>query len=727
MPPKAVNSENYVDLIEKTLEVYATLSHLRVIEAKTRYLLIIQKNPLYGSAFFPLKYKGFWSYSENILLTVGAKYISFIHPRTRESFMIHPIQSISSYEVDANGETLSIGLMEEDPEDNDRKSLVIYKFTGERTDEIVLLLREYRPLEQLKEKEKVPEISQSILAADIIKARQLLLLNRIVKIPGPSAERMPNLKKVLNSISQIDLRLKSTPSLNARKSSRFKSKKSISQPSSDSPESYVDSAFKTAVQTPSENFIKSNSPMGSPLKGMADIESNSFTPENYVEAPSEIPVKETQDTTTTASDSVIPEIVLNPWANEVKDPLPGLSAAIENPAGDSRPSIIIQGNTGIPPSTLPESRLSSILAPPIRAPEEYTLADWQSSKKRILESLLNTLNDELDAWSVQFSALILAFVPDPMIAFSQLTMIDESIQKCLDDEEYALESFLQLIKYTTDHPEPDSSAVINIWKLMCIWCCCVKIKGDVATYLKAHLRAYSYPDPRKTPRWEEAKYAQFANKILTKTLISLPRKLGPSLVEIKAITQCSNMLIRVFVLDGQFRSAYVDSNTTIRELSQVLKEKLKLKGSSGFAIYELNANVENSLNPNERVAEVLMKWQIKGVARTGQLLFRKGFLRHPSYNLKRKWKKIFYDFKQFLISKRTNSLLETNKLSTSQLSCVKVLSETMIPLILIQPPTMQILSQDTSLKDILVSRESLILSKNDIKVLVHCQPLKQSP
>lgn len=52
------------------------------------------------------------------------------------------------------------------------------------------------------------------------------------------------------------------------------------------------------------------------------------------------------------------------------------------------------------------------------------------------------------------------------------------------------ELHLQLIKMTTNHPEPDSKVVLKMWKLLAVSCWIALPSPQILAYLRAHLRMY---------------------------------------------------------------------------------------------------------------------------------------------------------------------------------------------------------------------------------------------
>ena len=54
------------------------------IQAKVWYLTSVKHYPLYGSTFFPVHYKGFWSYPNSLILAVDLMGIKFVNLKNKQ-------------------------------------------------------------------------------------------------------------------------------------------------------------------------------------------------------------------------------------------------------------------------------------------------------------------------------------------------------------------------------------------------------------------------------------------------------------------------------------------------------------------------------------------------------------------------------------------------------------------------------------------------------------------
>ncbi|RWS31049.1 unconventional myosin-X-like protein [Leptotrombidium deliense] len=198
-------------------------------------------------------------------------------------------------------------------------------------------------------------------------------------------------------------------------------------------------------------------------------------------------------------------------------------------------------------------------------------------------------------------------------------IIDKCIRKDASDI-FRNEFFLQLIKQTTDHPEPNSRVNIRHWQLLAL-ACSITYPTDrrILRYLHAHLRKCSLNEFT-----EEGQFAQFTLKNLQGTLETRGRKITPSRPEIMSTINCRRIYARIHFLDGQFQAVEFDSCATISEVIEQIQLKIGLRPSCpGYALYQnLGNTIEQALQPEEKVGDALAFWE-KWHEEQGKLLSRK--------------------------------------------------------------------------------------------------------
>ncbi|XP_015788511.1 myosin-VIIa-like isoform X2 [Tetranychus urticae] len=204
------------------------------------------------------------------------------------------------------------------------------------------------------------------------------------------------------------------------------------------------------------------------------------------------------------------------------------------------------------------------------------------------------------------------------------SIIDRCTRKDSSDI-FKNEFFLQLIKQTTDHPDPNSKVNIRHWQLMAL-ACSVTYPTDrrILGYLHAHLRKCSLDEVT-----EEGQFAQFSLKNLQGTLETRGRKVTPSRSEIISTIACRRIYARIHFLDGQFQAVEFDACATISEVIEQIQIKIGLRSRCpGYALYQsLGGTSEQALQPEEKVGDALAFWerwheeQSKMVTRKAQHFF----------------------------------------------------------------------------------------------------------
>lgn len=183
------------------------------------------------------------------------------------------------------------------------------------------------------------------------------------------------------------------------------------------------------------------------------------------------------------------------------------------------------------------------------------------------------------------------------------------LDRCLRKDADILknEFFLQLIKQTTDHPEPNSEINQRHWQLLAL-ACSVTYPSDckILSYLYAHLRRCSLDQVT-----DEGQYAQFALRSLQGTLDTKGRRYAPSEIEILSTINCRRVYARVYFLDGQFQAVEFDPCATIAEVVDQIKQKIGLRvNCGGYALFQpLDDDCEQVLHPEEKVGDAIASWE----------------------------------------------------------------------------------------------------------------------
>lgn len=187
-----------------------------------------------------------------------------------------------------------------------------------------------------------------------------------------------------------------------------------------------------------------------------------------------------------------------------------------------------------------------------------------------------------------------------------ITMVQLAIQKCLEKESLCNEFYLQLVKQTTDQPDPNGRINIQNWRFLSLIAGIVVPRNRVIlSYLQAHLRRCGIDS-----HTEEGKYAQFCMQCLNRTIQTKNRKYPPSYREVQCIIRRRPIHERFYFMDGQFRAIEFDASATTEEVVCLVKERIGLqKDSSGFSLFEVFGQLERNMLPQEKVADAMFKWE----------------------------------------------------------------------------------------------------------------------
>ncbi len=250
---------------------------------------------------------------------------------------------------------------------------------------------------------------------------------------------------------------------------------------------------------------------------------------------------------------------------------------------------------------------------------------WAYTKSPMQNSILVISDPELEATAVNNFNSILTYsglnIPENeensldekewprATEKDQIRLAQSILDKCLRKDADILrnEFFLQLIKQTTDHPDPNSRVNIRHWQLLAL-ACSITYPSDrrILAYLHSHLRRCALDEVT-----EEGQFSHFTLRNLQGTLETRGRKLAPSRSEIMSTINCRRIYARIHFLDGQFQAVEFDACAVISEVIEQIQIKIDLRQNApGYALYQmLGPNNEQALQPEEKVGDAIAFWE----------------------------------------------------------------------------------------------------------------------
>ncbi|XP_070072814.1 unconventional myosin-VIIa isoform X3 [Drosophila takahashii] len=237
---------------------------------------------------------------------------------------------------------------------------------------------------------------------------------------------------------------------------------------------------------------------------------------------------------------------------------------------------------------------------------------WAFSKQQI-PFCLSMIAEQEESVMVQVFDSILTFsglgtsgetikrVEDEHVRIVQTIM-----EKCMKKESLLNELYLQLIKQTTDHPDANSRVNLKNWALLSVVCSVIlPSMKPIRKYLIAHLKRCSSDFLS-----EEGKYARFAENCFFRTQGTRRRQWTPSSEEILCTTNRRPCYSKFYFMDGQYYSIEFQPSSTANDVLEIIKKKIGLhEKSKGYSIYEVIGNSERSLLSEEKVCDVMAKWE----------------------------------------------------------------------------------------------------------------------
>ena len=185
-------------------------------------------------------------------------------------------------------------------------------------------------------------------------------------------------------------------------------------------------------------------------------------------------------------------------------------------------------------------------------------------------------------------------------------LIQNVIGRCLEKEDICNEFYLQLIKQTTEQPDPNGAINMANWGFFALTLGVVVPRNKlILNYISAHLRRCC-----AEVATEEAKFAQYCQNIMARTLEKKNRKYPPSRQEILCVKQMRPIHARFYFADGAYRALMFDAASTTAEVVDMIKQRISLGASAhGFSLFEVFGTLERNMLAWEKVADAIFKWE----------------------------------------------------------------------------------------------------------------------
>ncbi|XP_035824689.1 myosin-I heavy chain [Aplysia californica] len=267
---------------------------------------------------------------------------------------------------------------------------------------------------------------------------------------------------------------------------------------------------------------------------------------------------------------------------------------------------------------------------------QFSVDYWSYTKTAIKQSLTVIHDPSLEEAAVKMFTQILIYAgieehADPSDP-ERISLVQMLMQKCLESDFTCNEFYLQLVKQTTDHPDPNSTVNCRSWQLMAVTASTLcPANTRVQKYVLCHLKKCSMDTTT-----EEGKFARFSLKCLNRTIEKKRRKFAPSGREIQCVIQRKPVTQKIYFLNGEQRVIEFDSAGTCGEMIKTVKTKIGMRSDAEcFAMYEIMGTSERAMTCDERLSDTISKWDRlsrSGAVKELKLVFKKRLFIEPYVN-----------------------------------------------------------------------------------------------
>lgn len=131
--------EQWMKAIAHAHEEYGTGKS--AIQAKVWYMTSVKHYPLYGSSFFSVEYKGFWSHPNRLFLAVDVTGVKFVNKNTKQIMADYPYAKLETVAVDMIDDAVKLTMKTTTQEEQK-----LFVFATTQKEDIANLIASYSPV-----------------------------------------------------------------------------------------------------------------------------------------------------------------------------------------------------------------------------------------------------------------------------------------------------------------------------------------------------------------------------------------------------------------------------------------------------------------------------------------------------------------------------------------------------------------------------------------------------
>jgi hypothetical protein len=226
-------------------------------------------------------------------------------------------------------------------------------------------------------------------------------------------------------------------------------------------------------------------------------------------------------------------------------------------------------------------------------------------KRTIIKKALLKENRKNDAIAIQCFKNIMSYMGDRRTMKADVGHAKKLIKNALTlcNQSLRDEIFLQIIKQVTGHPKV--AHAIKGWELLML----VIGSFPPSTALRQFLEHHCEKVARTTSDENIRKFGKICLERIPRSMEMGARIEVPSTNEIKRDQSGNPLSLKIYTIDGAFRSMDVDCFTPVKAVKLFMCQRAGVINSSIFSLYEVDRNSEERvLEDKLRILDVIGQW-----------------------------------------------------------------------------------------------------------------------